>query len=104
MPDGGDRVTMAEWLRMSGLWWTCVLRGEIAWLVSMPRLPPPDLADRRHDLRLDPPAAAPLVPRHVSPDPEQAGHLEHRTWPPSWRDADHRLEDQAQAGAGDDGA
>ena len=22
VPGGGDRVTMAEWLRMSGMWWT----------------------------------------------------------------------------------
>jgi hypothetical protein len=41
----------------------------------MQRLPPPDLAHRGHDLRLDPRAAVPVVPRHVSPDPEQAGDL-----------------------------
>src|SRR5277367_2520892 len=104
MPGGGDRITMAAWLRMPGLWRAGVLRGEIAWAVPMQRLPPPDLADRRHDLRLDPPAAAPVVSRHVSSDPEQARHLQHRAGPSPRGDADHRLEDQAQAGAGDDGA
>src|SRR5271168_2234959 len=66
MPGGGDRVSLAEWLRMSGLRRARALRGEVAWPVPMQRLPPPDFADRRHHLRLDPPAAAALVPRHVS--------------------------------------
>ena len=39
-------------------------------------------------------AAAAVVPRDVSPDPKQAGHLQHRVGPPPRRDADHRLEDQ----------
>jgi hypothetical protein len=39
----------------------------------MQRLPPPDLADRGHDLRLDQPAATPVVPGHASPDAEQQG-------------------------------
>src|SRR3979409_2520259 len=101
MPGGGDRITMAAWLRMPGLWRAGVLRGEIPWPVPMQRLPPPDLADRRHDLRLDPSATAPVVPCDVSPAPEQAGHLQHRTRPSPWCDADHGVEDQAQAGAGD---
>src|SRR3954464_10125679 len=41
----------------------------------MHRLPPADLADCRDDLRLDQTAAAHLVSRHVSHDPDQAGHL-----------------------------
>jgi hypothetical protein len=53
MPRSGDRLTMAEWLRMSGLWWTGALRGKSVWPVSMQRLPPPDLADRGHYLRFD---------------------------------------------------
>src|SRR5450759_4854719 len=104
MPGGGDRVAVAEWLRMPGLRRTGLLRSEVPWPVPMQRLPPPDLADRRHDLRLDPSAAAAVVPRDVSLDPEQAGHLQHRTRPSPRRDADHGLEDQAQAGAGNDGA
>ena len=35
---------------------------------------------------------------------EQGRHLQHRVGPPPWRHPDHRLEDQAQAHAGDDGA
>ena len=43
-------VTMAEWLRMPGLRRAGVLRGAVAWAVPVQRLPPPDLAHRRHDL------------------------------------------------------
>src|SRR4051812_47226144 len=47
--------------------------GKVPRAVPMQCLPPPDLADRGHDLRRDPCVAATVVPRHVSPDPEQAG-------------------------------
>src|SRR5208283_4365591 len=67
---------------MPGLRRPCALRSEVSRTVPMQRLSPPDLADRGHDLRLDPCAAAVVVPRHVSPDPKQAGHLQHRAGPP----------------------
>ena len=67
-------------------------------------LPPADLADGRHDLRLDQGAAAHLVSHHVPPDAEQGRDLQPRTRPSPRCDPEHRLEAQTQADAGDDGA
>jgi hypothetical protein len=41
-----------------------------------------------------------MVPGDLSPDPDRARHLQHRTGPSSRRDPVHRLEDQTQAEAG----
>ena len=58
-------------------------------------------AFRRDDLRRDQAEAARLGPNPLSPDPDQAGDLQNRPRPASRRgDADHRLEDQAQARSG----
>src|SRR3954462_14046644 len=103
MPRCGDGRALAERLGVSGLRRTRVERGDDTPVVSVQRLPPPDLADRGHPLRLHPSAPAPVVPRHVSPDAEQAGHLQRRVGPPPRREAVHGVENQAQAGAGDDG-
>src|SRR5947209_19867350 len=100
MPRGGDRIPLAEWLRMPGLRRACVLRGEIPQAVSMQRLPPPDLADRGHDLRLDPCVAAAVVPRPASSDPEQAGHLQRRVRPPPRAVPNHRPKNPTQASPG----
>src|SRR4051794_32229014 len=43
MSGGGHRITLAKGLRMSSLRRAGVLRGEVAWIVSVQRLPPPDL-------------------------------------------------------------
>ena len=56
MPCGGDCVTLAEWLRVPGLRRTDLQRGGDPQAVPMQRLPPSDLANRGHDLRLDAPA------------------------------------------------
>ena len=45
--------------------------------VSVHEMPPADIADRRDDFRLDQIAAADVVSRHVSSDPEQAGYFHH---------------------------
>ena len=63
-------------------------------------VPAADFADRRDDLRIDASVAAGVVSCDLSPDPDQAGHLQHRVGPSPWRDADHRLEDQTQIEAG----
>src|ERR1017187_9851410 len=57
----------------------------------MLRLPPANLADRRDDLRRDQIAAANVVPRHLSHDPDQTGNLQHRTRPASRCEAYDRL-------------
>jgi hypothetical protein len=49
-------------------------------------------------------SAADLVSCHLSPDPDQARHLQHRTGPSPRSDPDHCVEDQTQAEAGDAGA
>ena len=46
------------------------------------------------------PATTAMVSCNLSPDPDQAGHLQHRTGSSPWGDADHRLEAQTQAEAG----
>src|SRR3954462_12047333 len=58
---------------MPGLRRASVWRGNDAAVVPVQRLPPSDLADRGHHLRLHSSAPAPVVPRHVPPDAEQAG-------------------------------
>src|SRR3954447_5664457 len=50
-----------------------VLRGKGPRAVSMQCLPSADLADRGHDLRLDPCVAATVVPGHVSPTQSKQG-------------------------------
>jgi hypothetical protein len=40
--------------------------------------PPADIADCGDDLRRDASASAAVVSRDLSPDPDQAGHLQHR--------------------------
>ena len=57
-------------------------------------------ADCGDDLCLDASAAAAMVSRDLSPDPDQARHFQHRTGPSPWGDADHRLEGQTQVEAG----
>src|SRR5271170_800171 len=49
MPSGGDRVALAEWLRVPALRWPDILRGDEPRAVPMQPLPPPNLADRGHD-------------------------------------------------------
>src|SRR5215469_16861979 len=64
------------------------------------QVPPADVADCGDDLRLDASAAAAVVSRDLSPDPDQTRHLQHRTGPSPRGDADHRLEGQTQVEAG----
>src|SRR5712671_6192301 len=65
---------------------------------------PADILDRRNDFRRDQSAPVYLVSRHVPPHPEQGRDFQHRVGAPAWRHPDHRLEDQAQTHASDDGA
>src|SRR6202167_2430747 len=61
MPSGGDRVALAEWLRVPGLRWPDILRGDEPRAVPMQQVPPPKLADRRPDLRLDARKPSPIA-------------------------------------------
>ena len=63
-----------------------------------------DIRDHRNDFRGNQGAAVHLVSRHVPPHSEQGRHLQHQSGRRLRRHPDHRLEDQAQAHAGDDGA
>lgn len=70
-------------------------------LYQVQRLPTADLVDRGHDLQFHQGAADDMVPCRVPYHPDQAGYFLNRAWPPSWHDADDRLEDQDQARRGD---
>ena len=101
---GGVPLALAARLRLPRLRRAASLRHQDPCALPVHVLPTADLADRRHDLRLDQGAAAHLVPRHVPADAEQGRDLQPRTRPPPRRDPEHRLEAQTQADAGDDGA
>src|ERR1700685_1242218 len=75
---------------MPGMRGHAALRCDNPRSLSMHQVPPADVADRRDDLCIDPSAAATMVPGDLSPDTEQAGHLQHRTGSSPWGDADHR--------------
>src|SRR5512133_3873232 len=76
------------------------LSGDDPQSLSVHQVPPADVADCRDDLCLDTSGAAAMVSRYLSPDPDQARHLQHRTGSSPWGDADHRLESQTQVEAG----
>ena len=67
-------------------------------------LPQTDIGQGRHGLRVQQAAAAPLVQGHVPADPVQEGHFQHRTRAAARRHADNRLDPQAKACPGYDGA
>src|SRR5512133_3294015 len=100
MPGNCGCGTLAAWLRVPGLRRQAVLSGDDPQSLSVHQVPPADVADCRDDLCLDTSAAAAMVSRYLSPDPDQARHLQHRTGSSPWGDADHRLESQTQVEAG----
>src|SRR5512133_4143367 len=79
MPGNCGCGTLAAWLRVPGLRRQAVLSGDDPQSLSVHQVPPADVADCRDDLCLDTSAAAAMVSRYLSPDPDQARHLQHRT-------------------------
>src|SRR6516164_906218 len=56
---------------------------------SVPAMPVPDIADRRHRSARHQAADAGVVPRHASAWPRQEGNVQHRVGPAAW-DLDQR--------------
>src|SRR5215468_4633965 len=66
---------------------------------SVPAMPVPDIADRRHRSARHQAADAGVVARHASAWPRQEGNIQHRVGPAAW-DLDQRcLAASAQADA-----
>src|SRR6201994_1215805 len=104
VPGGGDALALAIRLCLPGLRRAASQLPQDPGALPVYRLSTADIGDRRNDFRSDQGAAVHLVSRHVPSHSEQGRHLQHRVGPPAWRHPDHRLEDQAQADAGGDGA
>ena len=81
LPCGAGRMALAGRLRVSGLPRPEALHCQ-AWdaaTVPMQHVPQADVGQGRNDFRLQQVAAAPLVQGHLSDDPIQEGHFQHRT-------------------------
>src|SRR5512132_2230918 len=104
VPHGAGQVAVARRLRLPALWRPTAQSDQGPRALSVHHVSAADVADRRHDLRRNQAFAAELVSRPLSPDSEQAGHLQPGARPSSRRHPKHGVDGQAQTQAGDDGA
>src|SRR5271170_2859383 len=99
MPEGVVCLALAGGLQVSAVRIDKILRDPGASTASVPAMPVPDIADRRHGSARHQAADAGVVARHASAWPRQEGNIQHRAGPAAG-DLDQRcLAASAQADA-----